>query len=180
MPISSLKIKIRKNIVKMGNLFAVKARRKASSSNVPAVPKAIEVSTPLPLGKYGSRIEIKVNQEKMKGKDGRDISGAEWAYEEGSGLYGEKGKKYRIEPKKASVLAFPGKKSFLLERSGQSLLPLGAKGTMFFEHVDHPGVGERPFFKTTLAENRDRLTEISGEGIEEITWELVKEAWNVR
>ena len=117
MPISNLTNILRKNIVKIGNLFAVKARSKASSANVPAVPNAIEVGTPLPFGKMGTRIEIKVNQQKMKGKDGRDISGAEWAYEEGSGLYGPKGAKYPIVPKKKSVLAFPGSRSFLLERS---------------------------------------------------------------
>ena len=124
MPISNLTTQIRKNVVKMGNLFAVKAREMASSSNVPAVPEAIEVGTPLPLGKGGTRIEVKVNQNKMKGKDGRDIRGAEWAYEEGSGLYGEKRKKYRIEPRNKKALAFPGSRSFLLERSGQSLLPM--------------------------------------------------------
>ena len=177
MPISSLTNILRKNIVKMGNLFAVKARGKASSANVPAVPDAIEVGIPSPLGNVGTKIEVKVNQQKMKDKDGRDISGAEWAYEEGSGLYGPKGKKYVIEPDKATVLAFPGKRSFLLERSGNSLLPIGAKGTMFFPYVEHPGVGERPFFKTTLSEYADDLMKIGSEGIEEFTWELIKEVW---
>ena len=177
MPISSLTNILRKNIVKMGNLFAVKARGKASSANVPAVPDAIEVGIPSPLGNVGTKIEVKVNQQKMKDKDGRDISGAEWAYEEGSGLYGPKGAKYPIVPKNKSALAFPGSRSFLLERSGDSLLPIGAKGTMFFAEVEHPGVGERPFFKTTLSENEDELVGISGDGMEELTWELIKEVW---
>ena len=160
MPISNLTNILRKNIVKMGNLFAVKARGKASSANVPAVPNAIEVGIPSPLGNVGTKIEVKVNQQKMKDKDGRDISGAEWAYEEGSGLYGPKGKKYVIEPDKATVLAFPGKRSFLLERSGNSLLPIGAKGTMFFPYVEHPGVGARPFFSTSLSEKVNEIMAI--------------------
>ncbi len=180
MPISNLVPLLRKNIVKAGNYFAVRAKTQASSSNVPAVPKAIETGVPYAFGRHGVGIEIKVNQEKMKGKDGRDIRGAEWAYEEGSGLDGEKGEKYPIVPRKASVLAFPGKRSFLLERSGQSLLPLGAKGTMFFESVEHPGVGEKPFFKNTLARDKDELVGMMVEGVEDLTWELIKEAWNVK
>ena len=161
MPISSsFRVRIRKAIVEMGNLVAVTARRKAASQNVPGVPNAIKVNPPKPLGAQGSSITIEVVPEKMKNKQGRNIPGAEWAYEEGSGLYGPKGKKYKIEPKKATVLAFPGKRSFLLERSGQSLLPIGAKGTLFFEEVEHPGVGARPFFSTTLSEKKGELLEI--------------------
>jgi hypothetical protein len=180
MPISNgLRNRIRKAIVEMGNLVAVTARRKAASQNVPGVPDAIRVNPPKPLGTHGSSITIEVVPEKMKNKSGRNIAGAEWAYEEGSGLYGPKGKKYKIEPKEATVLAFPGKRSFLLERSGQSLLPIGAEGTMFFEHVEHPGVGARPFFSTALSEKEKELLEIAAKHIDDDTiFAVIAEAWD--
>ena len=180
MPSSSgLRNRIRKAIVEMGNLVAVTARRKAASQNVPGVPNAIQVNPPKPLGTHGSSIIIEVVPEKMKNKSGRNIPGAEWAYEEGSGLYGPKRKKYRI-PKKEStkVLAFPGKRSFLLQRSGQSLLPIGAEGTMFFEHIDHPGVGARPFFSTALSEKRKELLGIAAKHIDDDTiFAGIAEVW---
>jgi len=180
MPISSeLRNRIRKAIVEMGNLVAVTARRKASSQNVPGVPDAIQVNSPKPLGTHGASIIIEVVPEKMKNKSGRNIPGAEWAYEEGSGLYGPKGKKYKIEPKEATVLAFPGKRSFLLKRSGQSLLPIGAEGTLFFEHVEHPGVGARPFFSTALSEKRKELLGIVVKHIDDDTiFARIAEAWD--
>jgi len=180
MPTSSgLRNRIRKAIVEMGNLVAVTARRKAASQNVPGVPNAIQVNPPKPLGAHGSSIIIEVVPEKMKNKSGRNIPGAEWAYEEGSGLHGPKGKKYKIEPKEATVLAFPGKRSFLLERSGQSLLPIGAEGTMFFEHVEHPGVGAKPFFSTTLAEKEKELLGIAAKHIDDdIIFARIAEVWD--
>ena len=165
-------------IVEMGNLVAVTARRKASSQNVPGVPDAIRVNPPKPLGTHGSSIIIEVVPEKMKNKSGRNIPGAEWAYEEGSGLYGPKGDTYPIEPKNAPVLAFPGERSFLLQRSGQSLLPLGAEGTMFFESVEHPGVGARPFFSTALSEKRKELLGIAAKHIDDDTiFAGIAEVW---
>ena len=161
MPISSdIAAALRKGLVKAANLFAVTARRKASSQNVPGVPKAIEVGTVYPEGRYGYSILIEVNPDKMKNKSGRDIRGAEWAYEYGSGLFGKERKTYPITPTNASVLAFPGSRSFLLERSGNSLLPIGAKGTMFFPYVEHPGVGARPFFSTSLSEKVNEIMAI--------------------
>jgi len=180
MPTSSgLRNRIRKAIVEMGNLVAVTARRKAASQNVPGVPNAIQVNPPKPLGAHGSSIIIEVVPEKMKNKSGRNIPGAEWAYEEGSGLHGPKGKKYKIEPKEATVLAFPGKRSFLFERSGQSLLPIGAEGTLFFEHVEHPGVGAKPFFSTTLAEKEKELLGIAAKHIDDDTiFARIAEVWD--
>ena len=161
MPISSdIATSLRKGLVAAANIFAVTARRKASSQNVPGVPKAIDVGTVYSDGSNRFSILIEVNPDKMIGKDGRNIRGAEWAYEYGSGLYGPKKRKYVIEPKKATVLAFPGSRSFLLERSGNNLLPIGAKGTMFFPYVEHPGVGAKPFFSTALSEKANEIMAI--------------------
>ena len=160
MPTSSRYFDLKKALVEIANLFAATAKRKASSQNVPGVPEAIEVGTVRQLGASAASIRVEVNPGKMKNKEGRDIPGAEWAYEYGSGLYGPKGKKYKIEPDKKTVLAFPGSKSFLLERSGNSLLPVGAKGTVFFAEVEHPGVGARPFFSTALSEKIDEYAAI--------------------
>ena len=157
MPTSSKFLDLRRALIEIANLFATTARRKATSQNVPGVPEAIQVGTVRSLGAHKASIRVEVVPEKMKNKMGRNIPGAEWAYEYGSGLFGPKKKKYRIEPKIASVLAFPGKRSFLLERSGQSLLPIGAEGTLFFEHVEHPGVGARPFFSTSLSEKSEEM-----------------------
>ena len=161
MPISSdVATALRKGLVAAANLFAVTARRKASSQNVPGVPKAIEVGTVSPDGSNRYSILIEVNPDKMKNKSGRDIRGAEWAYEYGSGLFGKERKPYPITPTNAPVLAFPGSRSFLLERSGNSLLPIGAKGTLFFGKVEHPGVGARPFFSTSLSEKVNEIMAI--------------------
>jgi len=157
MPTSSRHLDLKKALIEVANLFAITARRKAASANVPGVPNAIEVGTVRQLGANAASIKVEVAPEKMKNKEGRAIPGAEWAYEYGSGLYGPKGKKYKIEAKNASVLAFPGSRSFLLERSGNSLLPIGAQGTVFFKDVEHPGVGGRPFFSTTLTEKIDEF-----------------------
>ena len=175
---NSLRHRVRKAIVEMGNFFAVSARRKAAAQNVPGVPNAIRVGNVRSEGPHGASIVIEVIPEKMKNASGRNIPGAEWAYEEGSGLYGPKRKKYKIEPKKATVLAFPGKRSFLLQRSGQSLLPLGAEGTMFFESVEHPGVGARPFFSSTLAQKEKELLGIAVKNIDDdLIFAEIAEVW---
>lgn len=87
------------------------------------------------------------------------------AYEYGSGEYGEKGEKYRIEPKNPdSVLAFPKERTFLLQQVGRGLAPLQSD-MYFFKYVEHPGVAARPFIAPSINVIRERMKKTFAEGM---------------
>jgi hypothetical protein len=142
-------------MTKIGNIVAEEARRRTKTKRM-ASAITLGKAQQLPSGEIAIDliIDLKKAPEFM-------------AYEKGSGLYGKKAATYRIEPDKASVLAFPftfsayvGDKFLGGYDEGGSYISNAALNMElstgdgigagigvrpgFWKYVDHPGVEKEP------------------------------------
>jgi hypothetical protein len=158
MPLNSNQIisGLSKQLTLAANAFVVRMKERISQNNLPdAITKSITIGKS---EQKGGTISIEVS---VGGKEGKERAAV--AYEYGSGLQRTRGSpaKYKIEPDEASVLAFEFKDSYLLQRSGQGLIP-SQEGKAFFAFVDHPGVAARPFVQPSVNASREEIKEIVG------------------
>jgi len=82
------------------------------------------------------------------------------AFEEGSGIHGEEGKPYIIEPKDAGALAFEWDKT--PRGPGPKYIGQVTDGKMLFRFVEHPGIEARPYIFPALEKTKDELKRAIG------------------
>ena len=125
----------RKALVWSANLVAKKARRNASWSG--RIPKAIKVGK---VRESDNSMSITISVDPK-------LAPHAGAFEKGSGIHGEKRRKYKIEPKPGKdFLAFlwPGAPPEAASRQSKTT------GKYIFPSVDHPGVKAKPFLEPAL------------------------------
>ena len=82
------------------------------------------------------------------------------AFEEGSGIHGEEGKPYKIEPKDAGALAFEWDKT--PRGPGPKYIGQVSDGKMLFRFVEHPGIEARPYIFPAVLETLEELRKAIG------------------
>lgn len=136
---------VMKQISKLASDMVEDARENASWSD--RIPEAITLGNVTKDEDGTARITVTVDLKKAPHA---------LAFEYGSGVHGESGKTYRIEPKNATALKFPESKWPQFE---PPMIPgkkmVGLFGNIFvLRYVDHPGVEARPFLTPAIASAR--------------------------
>lgn len=140
-------------LIKGAEFFVSKMEQKIDSEGLPdKIKKATSISSPV-VKNEGGYIDIVI-----------DLKTAPMAaaFEYGSGIHGEEGKKYKI-PEDADYVAFPRER-------WAKYKPPPERSSFVFTYVMHPGVKERPYIRPTISDYRKEISKIIGkEFIESIT-----------
>lgn len=135
------------SLAEIGRIFSDKLKEKISEVHAPHV--IIETIFVEPPGQRGGEYyeEIKIGHPAAR------------AYEWGSGLHAERGKKGKYPiPREATGVAFPK------ERWPGYRPPPPAPEIFVFDQIQHPGVSKRPFIVPTIMETREEFRVILGKG----------------
>ena len=140
-------------LIKGAEFFVSKMEQKIDSEGLPdKIKKATSISSPV-VKNEGGYIDIVI-----------DLKTAPMAaaFEYGSGIHGEEGKKYKI-PEDADYVAFPRER-------WAKYKPPPERSSFVFTYVMHPGVKEIPYIRPTISDYRKEISKIIGkEFIESIT-----------
>ena len=126
----------------------------------PKIAKAVHLGRPIKQ-KSGVSLEVIIDTRP------EELGGVPYAeaFNKGSGLYGKKKKKYRIEPNTAGALAFHWEKGMknlrrLYASRPSKFLGRTEDGRLAFTHVDHPGVHGTNYVKRALSAARPEITKV--------------------
>ncbi len=117
-------------------------------------------------GKYPDEIEkgIVVGHPKVRGGSGSVkivfTAPQSKAFEEGSGIHGEEGKPYIIEPDKAEALAFEWGKT--PPGPGPKYIGQVSDGKLLFRFVEHPGIEAIPYIVPAILETSKQMKKAIG------------------
>jgi len=141
-----------KGLTKAADIFVSRIRGNLSSGNYPdEIEKGIETGS-AKTRDVGASIDIAFKAPMSR------------AFEEGSGVHGPEGKKYKIEPKKPPyALAFEWNKM----PRGPGPKFIGAVGggdnpLLLFKYVDHPGIEARPYIRPAFEDKKEQMKQAIG------------------
>jgi hypothetical protein len=142
---------------KSADILVNSMKQKLSSGYPKAIEQSIVTKTPQTTTD-GAFIDIELGGDKAK---------MAAAFEWGSGLRAERGAKtrYPINPKNASVLAFPWDIGSNLNPSvigtGKVTATIGKK--VFLPGVMHPGIAPRPYIRPSIDETKNEIRKVLGQ-----------------
>ena len=126
----------------------------------PKIAKAIRIGKPI-VQQSGVSIEVIIDTRP------EELGGVPYAeaFNKGSGLYGKKKEKYRIDPNTAGALVFHWEKGMknlrrLYASRPSKFLGRTKDGRLAFTCVDHPGVHGTNYVKRALSAARPEITKV--------------------